>query len=40
MVGTSANILGIFVGYLLPMIFVTKYSEETVLTEANSATYK
>ena len=40
MVGTSANILGVFVGFLLPAIFIDEYSEDSVLTEANSETYK
>ena len=40
MVGTQMNILGIFVGFLLPGLFVDEYSEDVVLDEENRATYR
>lgn len=40
MVGTQMNILGIFVGFLLPGIFVDEYSEDVILTDENRVTFK
>lgn len=40
MVGTQMNILGIFIGFLLPRIFVDEYSEDVVLNADNRATFK
>lgn len=40
MIGTQANISGIFLGFLLPGFFVDPYSDATVLTEENKALYK
>jgi hypothetical protein len=39
MVGTQMNIFGIFVGFLLPAIFVDKYSDDVVLTDARKEQY-
>ena len=40
MVGTQMNILGIFIGFLLPGIFVDEFSEDVVLDADSRATYK
>jgi len=34
------NIFGIFVGYLLPALFVDEYSEDVVLTPERRESYK
>ena len=40
MVGTQMNIFGIFIGFLLPSIFLDSYSEGQVLTDAMKDNYK
>ena len=40
MVGTQMNVFGIFIGFLVPQIFLDPYTDGQILNDTNKVMYK